>query len=137
MTLTAELCREGSHNIHGMQYTREIMESMVEQLSKRQFIGELDPDYTRYPSVVDLKNASHTVTNPRITDDGRLLVDIDVLKTPAGLLLEKVVSSGAVPAIRGMSSTTDLSKKPVTINSKVDLITVDMITPDTHSKLNG
>ena len=134
MKLTAELCREGEPNIHGMQYTREVMESIVEQLSGRQFIGEFEPDYNQRHVAVDLKNASHTITNPRITEEGRLLVDIEVLKTPSGKLLEQFANE-SVTAIRGMSVSTDLSSRPVTIDTKVDLITVDMISPDRHSEL--
>lgn len=139
MTLTVEICREGKPNIHGMQYTREVMESMLHQLSEKQFLGEFNPDYHKMVTynTVNLSNASHAIRNPRITEDGRLLVDVDVLKTPAGKELEKVVGQ-VVPAIRGITTTTDFSAdRPVTIDTKVDLTTMDLLSPDHHDYLNG
>lgn len=53
---------------------------------------------------------------------------MDVLKTPRGHLLEELVRNTQIcPRIRGTASSRNLSSKPpITIDSSIDIITVDM-----------
>lgn len=94
-------------NQNGRVYPSQVLEREVRNYQKfiieRRAMGELDhPD----DSVVNLKNVSHLVLEARI-DDGIVYGKVEVLDTPSGLILKKLVEAGVKLGIssRGVGST--------------------------------
>ena len=101
------LQRAESKNQNGRVYPREVLLKEVskyleEQVSERRALGELDhPD----DSVINLKNASHLVTDIW-WDQGAVMGKIQVLNTPSGQVLKELVGAGVKLGIssRGLGS---------------------------------
>jgi hypothetical protein len=107
LILTGVMQRSDRENGNGRVYGRNILEREVENYKKivadRRALGELDhPE----DSVVNLKNASHMVTEIWWKDDA-VMGKIQVLNTPSGNILRSLVKDGVKLGIssRGLGST--------------------------------
>jgi len=72
---------------NGRQYREE---DLIEQAVGKYFFGELG---SGMGIAMNLERVSHTVTNIRIVDND-LVGDIDLLKTPTGVIASTFVSEG-------------------------------------------
>ena len=115
-------------NGNGRVYPHKIMIREVENYRKlvkeRRAVGELDhPD----DSVINLKNASHVVTDIWM-DDNKVFGKIEVLPTPSGNILRNLVESGIKMGIssRGMGSVSESNGKTV-VQDDFQLICFDMV----------
>ena len=115
-------------NGNGRVYPHKIMMREVENYRKlvkeRRAVGELDhPD----DSVINLKNASHVVTDIWM-DDNKVFGKIEVLPTPSGTILRNLVESGIKMGIssRGMGSVSESNGKTV-VQDDFQLICFDMV----------
>ena len=107
--LTGIMQRADAQNGNGRVYPRGILEREVENYTKlvkeRRALGELDhPE----DSVVNLKNASHMVTD--VWWDGNdVMGKVQVLNTPSGQVLKELVGAGVKLGIssRGLGSVSE------------------------------
>jgi hypothetical protein len=104
--LTGILQKANTKNGNGRVYPFEVLKREIENYQKlikeNRSIGELDhPD----DSVINLKNASHIVTETW-WDGDTVLGKIKLLQTPSGKILESLVKSGVKLGIssRGLGS---------------------------------
>jgi len=104
--LTGILQKANTKNGNGRVYPSEVLKREIENYQKlieeNRSIGELDhPD----DSVINLKNASHIVTETW-WDGDTVLGKIKLLQTPSGKILESLVKSGVKLGIssRGLGS---------------------------------
>jgi len=95
-------------NQNGRVYPRAILEREIRNYQKfikeNRALGELDhPD----SSVVELKNASHTIREAYMEND-IVYGTVEILNTPSGKILQSLVESGITLGIssRGVGSTT-------------------------------
>ena len=132
--LTGVMQRADEQNGNGRVYPYRTLMREVENYKKlvneRRALGELDhPD----DSVINLKNASHLVTD--IWMDGKdAMGKIKVLDTPSGKILKSLVDSGVKLGIssRGLGSVRE-SQGKVIVEDDFQLICFDMVSePSTH-----
>jgi hypothetical protein len=132
--LTGVMQRADEQNGNGRVYPYRTLMREVENYKKlvneRRALGELDhPD----DSVINLKNASHLVTE--IWMDGKnAMGKIEVLDTPSGKILKSLVDSGVKLGIssRGLGSVRE-SQGKVIVEDDFQLICFDMVSePSTH-----
>lgn len=132
--LTGVMQRADEQNGNGRVYPYETLVREIENYKKlvneRRALGELDhPD----DSVINLKNASHLVTD--IWMDGKnAMGKIEVLDTPSGKILKSLVDSGVKLGIssRGLGSVRE-SQGKVIVEDDFQLICFDMVSePSTH-----
>ena len=109
MFLTGVMHRSDEQNGNGRVYPGPILEREMNNYKKlvkeRRALGELDhPD----DSVINLKNASHLVTDIW-WDKGSVMGKIQVLNTPSGQVLKELANAGVKLGIssRGMGSVTE------------------------------
>ena len=81
-------------NGNGRVYTKDVLQKEVENywklVKERRALGELDhPD----DSVINLKNASHLVTD-MWWDGPALMGKVEILDTPSGKILKNLAQSG-------------------------------------------
>ena len=115
-------------NGNGRVYPRNVLEKEMKNYQKlvkeRRALGELDhPD----DSVVNLKNASHLVTD--VWWDGEnVMGKVRVLSTPSGQVLKSLVEAGVKLGIssRGLGSTKDKNGKTY-VNDDFQLICFDFV----------
>ena len=115
-------------NGNGRVYPRNILEKEIKNYQKlvneRRALGELDhPD----DSVINLKNASHLVTN--VWWDGEnVMGKVRVLSTPSGQVLKSLVEAGVKLGIssRGLGSTKEKNGKTY-VNDDFQLICFDFV----------
>jgi len=104
-------------------------------VDEKRAVGELDhPD----DSVVNLKNASHMVTDIWM-EDKSVMGKLKVLDTPSGGILRSLVDSGVQLGIssRGLGSVTE-ARGSVTVNDDFQLICFDMVSePSTPGAYMG
>jgi len=106
MYLTGLMQQADTQNGNGRVYPQKVlmreMENYRKLVKEKRALGELDhPD----DSVINLKNASHMVTN--IWSDGpKVMGTVKILDTPAGGILRSLVESGVQLGIssRGLGS---------------------------------
>lgn len=116
-------------NQNGRIYPRPILEREVENYQKfireRRALGEAD-----HPSesVVSLQNVSHLVTEAVMDRDGVVHGAIELLDTPKGLIIQKLVEAGIKLGIssRGVGSTRDQGGNQIVQDDFV-LIAWDMV----------
>jgi hypothetical protein len=115
-------------NGNGRVYPRNVLEKEMKNYQKlvkeRRALGELDhPD----DSVVNLKNASHLVTDIW-WDGGNVMGKVQVLSTPSGQVLKSLVEAGVKLGIssRGLGSTKDKNGKTY-VNDDFQLICFDFV----------
>jgi len=132
--LTGVMQRADEQNGNGRVYPYRTLMREVENYKKlvneRRALGELDhPD----DSVINLKNASHLVTD--IWMEGKdAMGKIEVLDTPSGKILKSLVDSGVKLGIssRGLGSVRE-SQGKVIVEDDFQLICFDMVSePSTH-----
>jgi hypothetical protein len=141
MMLSGKLQEAEVQNGNGRVYPQPILEREVKNYKKtvddKRAVGELDhPD----DSVVNLKNASHMVTDIWM-EEKSVMGKIKVLETPSGDILRSLVNSGVQLGIssRGLGSVTE-AKGSVTVNDDFQLICFDMVsepsTPGAYMNLS-
>tara|TARA_B100000700_G_scaffold309171_1_gene387807 strand:- start:159 stop:818 length:660 start_codon:yes stop_codon:yes gene_type:complete len=115
-------------NGNGRVYPHKVLMREIDNYRKlvkeRRAVGELDhPD----DSVINLKNASHVVTDIWM-EDNKVIGKIEVLSTPSGQILRSLVESGIKMGIssRGMGSVQETSGK-VVVQDDFQLICFDMV----------
>ena len=126
--LTGVMQRAEAQNGNGRVYPREILRREVKNYSKlvreNRALGELDhPE----DSVINLKNASHMVTD--IWWDGDdVMGKVKVLNTPSGEILKSLVSSGVKLGIssRGLGSVSESTSGTV-VEEDFQLICFDFV----------
>ena len=128
MMLSGKLQEAEVQNGNGRVYPHKVLTREVQNYKKvvgdKRAIGELDhPD----DSVVNLKNASHMVTDIWM-EDKSVMGKIKVLDTPSGGILRSLVDSGVQLGIssRGLGSVTE-AQGSVTVNDDFQLICFDMV----------
>ena len=115
-------------NGNGRIYPRDVLEKEMKNYQKlvkeRRALGELDhPD----DSVINLKNASHIVTDVW-WDGGNVMGKVRVLDTPSGQVLKSLVEAGVKLGIssRGLGSTKEKNGKTY-VNDDFQLICFDFV----------
>tara|TARA_R100000008_G_C3559999_1_gene155555 strand:- start:67 stop:672 length:606 start_codon:yes stop_codon:yes gene_type:complete len=128
MILSGRMQTAGVKNGNGRMYRRPILEREVENYSKlvreRRALGELDhPE----DSVVNLKNASHLVTE-LWWDGNDVMGKVKVLDTPSGQVLRSLVDSGVKLGIssRGLGTVSDTGGVSE-VNDDFQLICFDFV----------
>ena len=126
--LSGIMQRADTRNGNGRVYPGAILEREMNNYSKlvkeRRALGELDhPD----DSVINLKNASHLVTDIW-WDKGSVMGKIQVLNTPSGQVLKELANAGVKLGIssRGMGSVTE-SNGDTIVEDDFQLICFDMV----------
>ena len=115
-------------NGNGRVYSKKILQREVENywrlVNERRALGELDhPD----DSVINLKNASHLVTDMWF-DGPALMGKVEVLDTPSGQILKQLANSGVTLGIssRGLGSVTESNGHTV-VEDDFQLICFDFV----------
>jgi len=115
-------------NGNGRVYPRAVLQREVENYNKivqeRRALGELDhPE----DSVINLKNASHLVTDVW-WDGGSVMGKVQVLNTPSGNILKGLVESGVKLGIssRGLGSVRESQGKTI-VEDDFQLICFDFV----------
>ena len=128
MMLSGKLQEAEVQNGNGRMYPHKVLTREVQNYKKivaeNRAVGELDhPD----DSVVNLKNASHMVTDIWM-EDKSVMGKIKVLDTPSGNILRSLVDSGVQLGIssRGLGAVTE-GQGSVTVNDDFQLICFDMV----------
>jgi len=128
MILSGRMQTAGVKNGNGRMYRRPILEREVENYSKlvreRRALGELDhPE----DSVVNLKNASHLVTE-LWWDGNDVMGKVKVLDTPSGQVLRSLVDSGVKLGIssRGLGTVSEMGGVSE-VNDDFQLICFDFV----------
>ena len=128
MILSGRMQTAEVKNGNGRKYSRRILEREVETYAKlvkeRRALGELDhPD----DSVVNLKNASHLVTQVWWDGDD-VMGKVKVLNTPSGQVLRSLVDSGVSLGIssRGLGTVTEANGVSE-VNDDFQLICFDFV----------
>tara|TARA_Y100000310_G_scaffold342728_1_gene447116 strand:- start:407 stop:1012 length:606 start_codon:yes stop_codon:yes gene_type:complete len=118
----------GVKNGNGRMYSRPILEREMKSYHKlvqeRRALGELDhPE----DSVINLKNASHLVTDVWWDGDD-VMGKVEVLNTPSGNILKGLVESGVKMGIssRGLGTVTE-SDDVSEVNDDFQLICFDFV----------
>ena len=126
--LTGVMQRADAQNGNGRIYPKPILEREIENYKKlvkeRRALGELDhPE----DSVVNLKNASHMVTD--VWWDGNdVMGKVQVLGTPSGQVLKELVNAGVKLGIssRGLGSVSESQGKTI-VEDDFQLICFDFV----------
>ena len=115
-------------NQNGRVYPRSILSRELTNYQKfikeRRALGECDhPD----SSVVELKNASHIVTNVHLDGDN-VVGTIEILDTPSGKILQSLIEAGVTLGIssRGVGSTRSEGNTQI-VQDDFQLICFDMV----------
>jgi hypothetical protein len=126
--LSGVMQRANARNGNGRVYPGPILEREMNNYKKlvkeKRALGELDhPE----DSVINLKNASHLVTDVWWQDDA-VMGKIQVLNTPSGQVLKELVNAGVKLGIssRGMGSVTE-SNGDTIVEDDFQLICFDMV----------
>ena len=126
--LSGIMQRANAKNGNGRVYPTNVLQREVENYTKlvkeRRALGELDhPD----ESVINLKNASHLVTDVWWDNDA-VMGKIQVLNTPAGCVLKELVNAGVKLGIssRGMGSVHESNGETI-VEDDFQLICFDMV----------
>ena len=128
MMLSGKLQEGGVVNGNGRVYPPKVLMREVENYKKlvkeRRALGELDhPE----DSVINLKNASHMVTDIWM-DNNAVMGKVQVLNTPSGQVLQSLVESGVKLGIssRGMGSVSENSGQTI-VQEDFQLICFDFV----------
>ncbi len=126
--LTGVMQRAGVKNGNGRIYKKDTLQREIENYHKlvkeRRALGELDhPD----DSVINLKNASHLVTDVWWQGDD-VMGKVQVLNTPSGKVLQELVKAGVKLGIssRGMGSVKE-SNGDTIVEDDFQLICFDFV----------
>ena len=129
MILTGKLQEAEIQNGNGRVYPQKVLRREMQNYDKlvkeRRALGELDhPD----DSVINLKNASHLVTEVW-WDGNSVMGKVKVLDTPSGKVLRSLVDSGVSLGIssRGLGSVSEGTNGTVTVQEDFQLICFDFV----------
>jgi hypothetical protein len=129
MILSGKLQEADIQNGNGRVYPHKVlmreMKNYQKLVKERRALGELDhPD----DSVINLKNASHMVTDVW-WEDKNVMGKVKVLDTPSGGILKSLVESGVKLGIssRGMGSVTESAQGHVVVEDDFQLICFDFV----------
>ena len=129
MILTGKLQEAEVQNGNGRVYPQKVLRREMQNYDKlvreRRALGELDhPD----DSVINLKNASHLVTEVW-WDGNSVMGKVKVLDTPSGKVLRSLVDSGVSLGIssRGLGSVSEGANGTVTVQEDFQLICFDFV----------
>lgn len=129
MILTGKLQEAEVQNGNGRVYPQKVLRREMQNYDKlvreRRALGELDhPD----DSVINLKNASHLVTEVW-WDGNSVMGKVKVLDTPSGQVLRSLVDSGVSLGIssRGLGSVSEGANGTVTVQEDFQLICFDFV----------
>ena len=132
--LTGIMQRADAQNGNGRVYPKPILEREMENYTKlvkeRRALGELDHSED---SVVNLKNASHMVTDVWWDGDD-VMGKVQVLDTPSGKVLKELVNAGVKLGIssRGLGSVSESNGQTI-VEDDFQLICFDFVSePSTH-----
>ena len=140
MILTGKLQEAEVQNGNGRVYPQKVLRREMQNYDKlvkeRRALGELDhPD----DSVINLKNASHLVTDVW-WDGNSVMGKVKVLDTPSGNVLRSLVDSGVSLGIssRGLGSVSEGTNGTVTVQEDFQLICFDFVSePSTPGAYMG
>ena len=140
MILTGKLQEAEVQNGNGRVYPQKVLRREMQNYDKlvreRRALGELDhPD----DSVINLKNASHLVTEVW-WDGNSVMGKVKVLDTPSGNVLRSLVDSGVSLGIssRGLGSVSEGANGTVTVQADFQLICFDFVSePSTPGAYMG
>ena len=140
MILTGKLQEAEVQNGNGRVYPQKVLRREMQNYDKlvreRRALGELDhPD----DSVINLKNASHLVTEVW-WDGNSVMGKVKVLDTPSGKVLRSLVDSGVSLGIssRGLGSVSEGANGTVTVQEDFQLICFDFVSePSTPGAYMG
>ena len=128
MMLSGKLHEGGAVNGNGRVYPPKVLVREVQNYKKlvkeRRALGELDhPE----DSVINLKNASHMVTDIWM-EDNSVMGKVQVLNTPSGQVLQSLVESGVKLGIssRGMGSVSENAGQTI-VQEDFQLICFDFV----------
>tara|TARA_R100000808_G_C2153931_1_gene164609 strand:+ start:4296 stop:4901 length:606 start_codon:yes stop_codon:yes gene_type:complete len=128
MILTGKLQEADVQNGNGRIYPQRVlmreMKNYQKLVQERRALGELDhPE----DSVINLKNASHMVTDVW-WDNKNVMGKVQVLNTPSGGILKSLVESGVKLGIssRGMGSVTESQGRTI-VEDDFQLICFDFV----------
>lgn len=128
MILSGIMQKSDTVNGNGRIYPHKVLQKEVQNYSKlvkeRRALGELDhPD----DSVINLKNASHLVTEIWWNNND-VMGKVKVLNTPAGQVLQELVKSGVSLGIssRGMGSVSE-NQNGTIVEDDFQLICFDFV----------
>ena len=129
VTMRGVIQSAGKPNANNRIYPRPILEredkKYQELIADRRSLGELDhPD----SPIVQLENVSHLVTETK-WDGENLLGEIEVLDTPKGQILGKLVDRGIKLGIssRGLGSTSRTNEGYDVVEDDFNLVCYDMV----------
>lgn len=118
----------GKPTSNGRVYPRSLMEREIRRLlpkmESRGLYGELDhPE----DGSTKLQRVSHLITNLRIESDGRVIGKLEVLDTPNGQILRKLIESGARTGVssRGVGSVKKNQSGDFEVQEDFKLLTYD------------
>ena len=129
MILSGKLQEADVQNGNGRVYPHKVlmreMKNYQKLVKERRALGELDHPYD---SVINLKNASHMVTDVW-WEDKNVMGKVKVLDTPSGGILKSLVESGVKLGIssRGMGSVTESAQGHVVVEDDFQLICFDFV----------
>jgi len=139
MVLSGKLQEADAQNGNGRVYPREILEREMKSYQKlvneKRALGEIDhPE----DSVINLKNASHMVTD--VWWDGpSVMGKVKILNTPSGKILRELVNDGVKLGIssRGLGSVSESQGRTI-VEDDFQLICFDFVSePSTHDAFMG
>ena len=117
--------QNGNGRVYPLKTLMREMKTYQKLVKEKRALGELDhPD----DSVINLKNASHMVTN--IWADGpKVMGTVKVLETPSGQILKSLVESGVQLGIssRGLGSVRESMNGGVVVEDDFQLICFDFV----------
>jgi len=139
MILTGKLQEAEVQNGNGRVYPRKILEREMKNytmlIKESRALGELDhPD----DSVINLKNASHMVTDAW-WDGNNVMGKVKVLNTPSGKILQQLVNDGVKLGIssRALGSVNESEGKTM-VQEDLQLICFDFVSePSTPNAYMG
>ena len=129
ITMSGIIQKAGAPNANNRVYPKPILEredkKYQELIQDRRALGELDhPD----SAIVQLENVSHVVTDTR-WDGNDLMGEIEVLDTPKGQILEKLIGRDIKLGIssRGLGSTSRTNEGYDMVEDYFSLVCYDMV----------
>jgi len=125
-----EFARADQSTENKRMYGRELLEREVgrlqEAVSDRRLFGELD-----HPSdgKLSLQRASHIVTELKLTEDGRVLGEMEIMDTQQGLNLQAILAKRGKVGVstRGFGSVTQNADGVQVVQDDYNLVTFDIV----------
>lgn len=135
LKLKGVIQRADAENQNGRIYPRDILLKEIENYRKlvveRRAHGELD--HSDQP-VVELKNVSHIITDIWMEDNGDVIGEVEVLRTPMGQILRTYIEDNVTVGIssRALGSVTNNGRSDV-VGDDLHFICWDFVSePSTH-----